>query len=96
MAYAEKHGRGRRARWRDADGSLRSASGFGSRKAAEDYGRDREVECRVYSFTRGQLIGALGRITEIDSSDEGTALESVASTADAIIEALLAETMPDA
>ena len=42
MAYAEKHGRGWRARWRDKDGKLRSASGFTTRKAAEEYGRDRE------------------------------------------------------
>lgn len=59
MAYAEKHGRGWRARWRDANGSLRSASGFGSRVSAEEYGRDREQGLRVYSFTRGQLIRAL-------------------------------------
>ena len=62
MAYAEKHGRGWRARWRDADGGLRSASGFGTRKQAEGYGADREAGHRVYEFTRGQLTDALACI----------------------------------
>jgi hypothetical protein len=85
MAYAEKHGRGWRARWRDADGSLRSASGFASRGAAEGYGRDREAGLRVYSFTRSQLIGALSRSGYRRSIPAGP-------MADAIIEALDGET----
>ncbi len=42
MAYGEKHGRGWRARWRDKDGKLRSASGFATRREAEEYGGKRE------------------------------------------------------
>ena len=75
MAYAEKHGRGWRARWRDASGSLRSASGFKSRKIAEDYGRDRELGLHLYSFTRDQLIDALTHL-------------GMHVTTDALIEAL--------
>jgi len=42
VAYAEKHGRGWRARWRDAGGKLRSVSGFASRRDAEVYARNHE------------------------------------------------------
>ncbi len=42
MAYAEKHGRGWRARWRDKDGKLRSASGFATRRDAEIYAKNHE------------------------------------------------------
>ena len=89
MAYAEKHGRGWRARWRDPDNSLRSASGFASRKAAEGYGRDREAGCRVYAFTRGQLIEALTRL-EAHVAVSGPAAGKILadSMADALIEAL--------
>ena len=89
MAYAEKHGRGWRARWRDADGSLRSASGFASRKAAEGYGTDREAGCRFYSFTRAQLIDALACL-EVRVATSGPIAGKILaeSMADAIIEAL--------
>jgi hypothetical protein len=83
MAYAEKHGRG----WRDPVGRLRSASGFGSRPAAEQYGRDREAGLRVYQFTRPQLIDALrSRSWRVDHVLEGDA--SLRAQADRIIEAL--------
>ena len=89
MAYAEKHGRGWRARWHDQDGSLRSASGFASRKQAEGYGRDREAGLRAYSFTRPQLIAVLQAVPTSFAID---ALEyeggTPADLADAIIEAL--------
>ena len=84
MAYAEKHGRGWRARWRDEDGGLRSASGFASRKAAESYGSDREAGYRFYSFTRAQLIEALTRI-KVRPVDGKVVADWMA---DAIIEAL--------
>ena len=84
MPYAEKHGRGWRARWRDADGGLRSASGFASRKAAESYGTDREAGTRVYAFTRSQLIEALACI-ELRPVNGKVVAEWMA---DAIIEAL--------
>jgi hypothetical protein len=89
MAYAEKHGRGWRARWRDRDGSLRSASGFASRNAAEEYGRDREAGSRVYAFTRAQLIGALARL-EMHVATSGPIAGKVLadSMADALIGAL--------
>jgi len=89
MAYAEKHGRGWRARWRDADGSLRSASGFASRKGAEEYGRDREAGHRAYTFTRPQLIEALTRL-EVDVPISGPLAGKILadSMADALIEAL--------
>lgn len=90
MAYAEKHGRGWRARWRDPDGGLRSASGFASRKAAETYGRDREAGYRFYSFTRAQLIDAIAglevRPALLPGRDRPVILAE--SMADAIIEAL--------
>ncbi len=89
MAYAEKHGRGWRARWRDPEGSLRSASGFESRKAAEGYGSDREAGLRVYSFTRPQLIDALCRLEARVPTSGSLAGKILAdSMADAIIEAL--------
>ena len=84
MAYAEKHGRGWRSRWRDTDGILRSASGFASRKAAESYGGDREAGCRVWSFTRSQLIEALACI-QVRPVNGKVPAEWMA---DAIIEAL--------
>jgi hypothetical protein len=87
MAYAEKHGRGYRARWRDPAGRLRSASGFASRKIAVAYGRDREAGLQVHQFTRPQLIGAL----RSRSGPESRILESDAALgamADRIIEAL--------
>jgi hypothetical protein len=87
MAYAEKHGRGYRARWRDPAGSLRSASGFASRAIAEAYGRDREAGLRVYQFTRLHLIDALrSRSWRIDHVLEGDA--ALGAQADRIIEAL--------
>ncbi|GIF02337.1 tyrosine-type recombinase/integrase [Paractinoplanes rishiriensis] len=46
MAYAEKRGNLWRARWRGPDGTLESQPGFQSRKAAEEYGRDKESEIR--------------------------------------------------
>ncbi len=42
MAFAEKHGRGWRARWRDTGGKLRSASGFATRRDAEIYAKNHE------------------------------------------------------
>jgi hypothetical protein len=89
MAYAEKHGRGWRARWRDPDGSLKSASGFASRTMAEEYGTDKESGRRVYQFTRGQLIDALTRL-EMHVALSGPAAGKILadSMADAIIEAL--------
>lgn len=89
MAYAEKHGRGWRARWRDPDGGLRSTSGFASRKAAESYGADREAGYRFYSFTRTQLIDAIAGL-EVHVATSGPAAGKVLaeSMADAIIEAL--------
>ena len=88
MAYAEKHGRGFRARWRDKDGNLRSASGFVSRPAAEGYGRAREAALRFYTFTRPQLIEAISRL-EAYPVTAGTRSFIVAdSMADAIIKAL--------
>lgn len=53
MAYAEKHGRGWRARWRDADGKLRSASGFASRRVAEVYGQAHEQRTVRYVVGTG-------------------------------------------
>ena len=93
MAYAEKHGRGWRARWPDPDGRLRSASGFSSRKAAEDYGRDRELGRRLYSFTREQLIGALTRLEAYPATaGPGQRVPiNAESMADALIEALEAD-----
>ena len=90
MAYAEKHGRGWRARWHDRDGSLRSASGFASRKAAEGYGRDREAGHRAYTFTRSQLIDALCRLEVYPATLPGRDVPVVLaeSMADAIIGAL--------
>jgi hypothetical protein len=87
MAYAEKHGRGWRARWRDPAGSLRSASGFASREIAVAYGRDREAGQRIYQFTRPQLIDALrSRSWRIDKVLEGDL--ALGAQADRIIEAL--------
>lgn len=90
MAYAEKHGRGWRARWRDPAGILRSASGFSSRKAAEGYGRDREAGLRLYSFTRPQLIDALCRLEVYPAVLPGRDVPVVLaeSMADALIEVL--------
>jgi hypothetical protein len=89
MAYAEKHGRGWRARWRDQDGGLRSASGFASRKAADGYGSDREAGYRFYSFTRAQLIDAIATL-EVHVATSGPAAGKILaeSMADAIIGAL--------
>jgi hypothetical protein len=42
MAYAEKHGRGYRARWKDEAGKIQSVSGFGSKQEAAAYGTARE------------------------------------------------------
>ena len=62
MAYAEKAGRGWRCRWKDQNGTLRSASGFTSREDARDYGRAREAGLRFYRFTRPELIEAISRL----------------------------------
>ena len=50
MAYAEKRGNLWRARWRAPDGKLDSKPGFGTRKAAEDYGRDQEAAIRNHTY----------------------------------------------
>lgn len=91
MAYTEKRGPTWRVRWRDPDGIWRSASGFTSRKGAEDYGRELEAGHRVYSFTRGQLVDALTHL-EVRVAVSGPAAGKILaeSMADALIEALKA------
>lgn len=51
MAYAEKRGKGWRARWRGLDGTLESKPGFASRKAAERYAQDQEAAIRGGTYT---------------------------------------------
>jgi hypothetical protein len=89
MAYAEKHGRGWRARWRDPDGHLRSASGFASRKDAVTYGKAREVGLRFYRFTRAELIEIISRLeAQVTVGPGRHAFIKADSMADAIISAL--------
>lgn len=84
MGYAEKRGGSWRARWRNADGFVCSASGFGSKKEALDYAQDRELGRRVFSFTRRQLIEALrNRKPQRDTRGRVVVLEG-----DAALEAL--------
>jgi len=50
VAYAEKRGNLWRARWRAPGGTLESKPGFGSRKDAENYGRDQEAAIRSNTY----------------------------------------------
>jgi integrase len=59
VAYAEKRGNLWRARWRAPAGTLESKTGFKTRKAAEDYGRDKEAEIRSNTYVDPRA----GRIT---------------------------------
>ena len=89
MAYAERHGRWWRCRWRDPEGALRSAAGFKSREAAVEYGREREQSRRGYSFTRAQLADALTRLdVRVLTAGPAAFKVNAESMADAIIEAL--------
>ena len=95
MAYAENHCRGWRARWRDPDGNLRSASGFTSRWLAEEYGRDREQGRRLHFFTRDQLTDALTHLdVRVALTGPIAGMINAESMADAIIEALDERTAP--
>ena len=50
MAYAERRGKLWRVRWRAPDGTLEAKSGFRTRKAAENYGRDQEAAVRSNTY----------------------------------------------
>ena len=89
MAYAgEKAGRGFRVRWKDANGTLRSASGFTSREWAEEYGRARETGLRFYRFTRAELIEAISRLEAYRLRPAAHGFISGGHMADAIIAGL--------
>jgi integrase len=47
MAWAEKSGRGWRARWKDPDGKYPGLSGFPTKSAARRYGEDQEAAIRA-------------------------------------------------
>ncbi len=53
MAYAERHGKGWRVRWKGPPGSVPewpSKSGFRTRRAAETYGDDQEAAIRAGTY----------------------------------------------
>ncbi|SFK91357.1 hypothetical protein SAMN05216275_1411 [Streptosporangium canum] len=50
MGYAEKHGKGYRARWRDPLGNLQSMSGFPTKRTAEVYANDQEADVRASRY----------------------------------------------
>ncbi len=50
VAYAEKRSNMWQIRWRSPDGILHSKPGFGSRKDAENYGRDQEAAIRAHTY----------------------------------------------
>jgi hypothetical protein len=56
---AERRGKLWRARWRAPDGTLEAKSGFRTRKAAENYGRDQEAAVRSNTY----IDPKAGRIT---------------------------------
>ncbi|GAA3027775.1 hypothetical protein [Streptosporangium longisporum] len=59
MGYGEKHGKGYRARWRDAAGDLQSMSGFPTKKAAKNYADDQEANVRAGRYVdprAGQML----------------------------------------
>ena len=60
MAYAEKRSGLWRARWRDPDGRLRSASGFASREDAVWYGQQREAGLRPGRAAITRIAAATG------------------------------------
>ena len=58
MAFAERRGKLWRARWKGLDGTLKSASGFTSQKAAVKYGQAQEAKivAGAYVDERAGLI----------------------------------------
>lgn len=50
MAFAEKRGKFWRARWKGPEGYLESESGFETKNAALDFGRDKEASIRNHTY----------------------------------------------
>lgn len=55
MAYAEKRGKGWRARYQRPDGTTGSEPGFATRRAAERYGEDQEAAIRAGAWVDPKL-----------------------------------------
>ena len=69
MAYAERRGKLWRVRWRAPDGTLEAKSGFRTRKAAENYGRDQEAAVRSNTYIDPKTVAAA--VTNKETCNQG-------------------------
>lgn len=79
MAYAEKHGKGWRARYKLPDGSYGSEPGFATKRAAKEWGEEQEVWLRRHpTYDPRKARTPLGEFVPIFMDSQDVALNTVA------------------